>query len=96
MRKQTGMILAYYAKGGPKHWHFAARMIWGTLTRAARTLPQTISYLAYFIHLREYADRVVAKEYRFDYALTGVNFESSNMFGEGGSIDMLQREAAKS
>lgn len=90
--KQTAMIFKYYLTGGSEHRRFAARMIWGTLRRAPLTLHQTVSYLAYFIHLREYADRVVAKEYRFDYALNEVNFAESNRFGEGGSINMVRQE----
>ena len=40
----------------------------------------------------EYADRVVAKEYKFDYALNEVNFAESNRFGEGGTINMVRQE----
>jgi hypothetical protein len=90
--KQTAMIFKYYLTGGSGHRRFAARMIWGTLRRAPLTLHQTVSYLAYFIHLREYADRVVAKEYKFDYALNEVNFAASNRFGEGGTINMVRQE----
>ncbi len=90
--KQTMMILRYYLTGGSQHRRFALRMIWGTLRRAPLTLHQTIAYLAYFIHLREYADRVVAKEYKFDYALNEVNFAESNRFGEGGTINMVRQE----
>ena len=90
--KQTLMIFRYYLTGGRRHQRFALRMLWGTLRRAPRTLHQTVAYLAYFIHLREYTDRVVAKEYRFDYALTEVNFEQSNIFGEGGTINMTRQE----
>jgi hypothetical protein len=57
-------------------------------------VPQTFSYLAYFIHLREYADKVVAREWTFNYALDEVN-TSANRFGEGGAIDMVKREAAQ-
>ncbi len=90
--KQTMMIFRYYLTGGSQHRRFALRMLWGTLRRAPRTLHQTIAYLAYFIHLREYADRVVAKEYKFDYALNEVNFAESNRFGEGGTINMVRQE----
>ena len=89
---QTMKILRYYLTGGSQHRRFALRMLWGTLRRAPRTLHQTIAYLAYFIHLREYADRVVAKEYKFDYALNEVNFAESNRFGEGGTINMVRQE----
>ena len=89
---QAMKIARYYATGGHEQRRFATRMLWGTLRRAPFTLHQTISYLAYFIHLREYADRVVAKEYKFDYALTEVNFDQSNRFGEGGSINMVRQE----
>ena len=90
--KQTLMIFRYYLTGGRQRRRFALRMLWGTLRRAPRTLHQTVAYLAYFIHLREYSDRVVAKEYRFDYALTEVNFAQSNRFGEGGTINMARQE----
>ena len=90
--KQTAMIFKYYLTGGSQHRRFAARMLWGTLRRAPLTLHQTVSYLAYFIHLREYADRVIAKEYKFDYALNEVNFAESNRFGEGGTINMVRQE----
>jgi hypothetical protein len=42
--------------------------------------------------LREYADKVVAREWRFNYALDEVN-TSANRFGEGGAINMVKREA---
>ncbi len=90
--RQTWMIARYYLTGGRDHRRFAWRMLWGTLRRAPRTLPQTASYLAYFIHLREYTDRVIAKEYKFDYALNEVNFAESNRFGEGGAINMVRQE----
>ena len=90
--RQTMMIARYYLTGGSEHRRFARRMLWGTLRRAPRTLHQTVSYLAYFIHLREYADRVIAKEYKFDYALNEVNFADSNRFGEGGTINMVRQE----
>ena len=89
---QVMKIFRYYLTGGSQHRRFALRMLWGTLRRAPRTLHQTVCYLAYFIHLREYADRVVAKEYKFDYALTEVNFAESNDFGEGGAINMVRQE----
>ena len=38
-------------------------MMAGTLRRCPRAVCQTVNYLAYFIHLREYADKVVAKAY---------------------------------
>ncbi len=90
--RQTLMIFRYYLTGGSQHRRFAFRMLWGTLRRAPRTLHQTVAYLAYFIHLREYADRVIAKEYKFDYALSEVNFAESNQFGEGGTINMVRQE----
>ena len=89
---QTLRIFRYYLTGGGGHRRFAWRMMWGTLRRSPRTLHQTVAYLAYFIHLREYADRVVAKEAKFDYALNEVNFTESNRFGEGGTINMVRQE----
>jgi hypothetical protein len=67
-------------------------MIAGTFTRLPAAVLQTFSYLAYFIHLREYADKVVAREWKFNYALDDVN-TSANRFGEGGAINMLSLEA---
>ena len=92
MALQTMKIFRYYLTGGSEHRRFAFRMIWGTLRRSPRTLHQTVAYLAYFIHLREYSDRVVSKEYKFDYALNEVNFAESNSFGEGGKINMARQE----
>ena len=66
-------------------------LIVGTLTRLPAAIPQTVSYLAYFIHLREYADKVVAREWKFNYALDEVN-TAANRFGEGGAINMVKLE----
>ena len=89
---QTMKIFRYYLTGGKERRRFALRMLWGTFRRAPRTLHQTVAYLAYFIHLREYSDRVIAKEYKFNYALSEVNFAESNRFGEGGKINMVRQE----
>ena len=89
---QTIRIFRYYLTGGGGHRRFMWRMLWGTLRRTPRTLHQTVAYLAYFIHLREYTDQIVSKEARFDYALTEVNFAESNRFGEGGTINMVRQE----
>lgn len=89
---QTMRIFRYYLTGGSGHRRFMWRMLWGTLRRTPRTLHQTVAYLAYFIHLREYTDQIVSKEARFDYALTEVNFAESNRFGEGGTINMVRQE----
>lgn len=51
----------------------ARQVVAGTLTRLPAAVPQTFSYLAYFIHLREHADEVVAREWKFNYALDEVN-----------------------
>ena len=67
-------------------------MLAGTAARFPRALPQTVNYLAYFIHLREYAERVVAKEWRFNYVLDDVN-TAANPFGEGGTINMVKQRA---
>jgi radical SAM superfamily enzyme YgiQ (UPF0313 family) len=88
------MIFKYYFAGGKAKRNFALKMLWGTLKYAPSAMLQTVNYLAYFIHLREYADRVVAKDYKFDYALTDVNTQK-NKFGEGGSINMVQLEKKK-
>ncbi len=61
-------------------------MIAGTTIRLPRAMPQTFSYLAYFIHLREYADKVVAKEWKFNYFLDNVD-TSLNKFGEAAAVN---------
>jgi hypothetical protein len=91
MLMQTLLILRWYVVR-PSRFAFFCRMILGTLTRLPAAVPQTFSYLAYFIHLREYADKVVAREWRFNYALDEVN-TSANRFGEGGAINMVRLEA---
>ncbi len=91
----TLMILKYYFGGGKDKRRFAWRMFWGTMKYAPSAILQTLNYLAYFIHLREYADRVVAKEYRFDYVMTEQNLADSNKFGEGGHINMVKQEKKK-
>ena len=93
--KQTAMIAWYYLTGGRQRLGFAWRMLWGTLRRAPSALFQTVAYMAYFIHLREYADRVVAREYKFDYALTGADGQACQSFGEGGAIDMVRSERSR-
>ena len=87
---QTLLILRWYV-ARPSRLAFFCRMVAGTLTRLPAALPQTISYLAYFIHLREYADKVVAREWSFNYAFDQVN-TSANRYGEGGAINMVKRE----
>ena len=91
MLVQTLLILRWYV-ARPSRFAFFCRMIAGTLTRLPAAVPQTFSYLAYFIHLREYADKVVAREWKFNYALDEVN-TSANRFGEGGVINMVKLEA---
>lgn len=88
------MILRYYFCGGKDKRDFALRMFWGTLKRAPTAILQSLGYLAYFIHLREYTDKVVAQEAKFDYALNEVN-TTSNQFGEGGSINMVKLEGSQ-
>ena len=91
MLVQTLLILRWYV-ARPSRFTFLCRMIVGTLRKLPAAVPQTVSYLAYFIHLREYADKVVAREWKFNYALDEVN-TSANQFGEGGAINMVKREA---
>ena len=91
MLVQTLLILRWYV-ARPSRFAFLCRMIVGTLRKLPAAVPQTVSYLAYFIHLREYADKVVAREWKFNYALDEVN-TSANQFGEGGAINMVKREA---
>lgn len=85
-------VFRYYLAGGGKRRAFLGRLLWGTIRRCGRGLPHTISYLAYFIHLREYADKVITREHKFDYALSEVNVAASNRFGEGGAINMVRQE----
>jgi radical SAM superfamily enzyme YgiQ (UPF0313 family) len=87
---QTLLILRWYV-ARPSRLAFFCRMVAGTLARLPAAVPQTISYLAYFIHLREYADKVVAREWSFNYAFDQVN-TSANRYGEGGAINMVKRE----
>jgi hypothetical protein len=94
MAVQLFYILLWYLRR-PSRARFLARMIRGTLAMHPRALPQTISYLAYFIHLHEYAEKVVAREWRFNYCLDDVN-TSENRFGEGGRINMVKQAAAVS
>jgi radical SAM superfamily enzyme YgiQ (UPF0313 family) len=89
---QTLLILRWYV-ARPARLAFFTRMIAGTLARLPAALPQTVSYLAYFIHLREYADKVVAREWTFTYAFDQVD-TSANRYGEGGAINMVRREEA--
>jgi len=91
MLLQTLLILRWYV-ARPSRFTFFCRMLGGTLARVPAALPQTFSYLAYFIHLREYADKVVAREWTFSYALEGVDTRA-NRFGEGGRINMVKAEA---
>ena len=49
---QTLMILRWYVSR-PSRFAFFCRLIGGTLSRLPAALPQTFSYLAYFIHLRD-------------------------------------------
>jgi len=87
---QMLLIVGWYVRR-PSRFAFFCRMIVGTLARLPAAVPQTFSYLAYFIHLREYADKVVAREWTFNYALQAVN-TSANPFGEGGAINMVKLE----
>ena len=80
MIAQTLLILRWYM-ARPSRFVFLCRMIAGTMIKLPRAIPQTFSYLAYFIHLREYADKVVAKEWKFNYFLDNVD-TSLNQFGE--------------
>jgi hypothetical protein len=90
---QTWRIFRWYFTR-PSRLAFLVRMLAGTLARLPRAVPQTISYLAYFIHLREYADKVVAKEWHFSYALEHVD-TTRNQFGEGGAVNMARTQQSK-
>ncbi len=92
MALQTLKIFKYYFSGDMAKAKFAIRMLWGTMKRAPSALFQTVSYLAYFIHLREYTDKVIAKEFKFNYVLDQVN-TTKNKFGEGGQgFNMVKQE----
>ena len=58
---QTLLIPRWYVRR-PSRFAFLCRMIASTFARLPAAVPQTFSYLAYFIHLREYADTVIARE----------------------------------
>jgi hypothetical protein len=94
MLLQTLLIVRWYA-ARPSRFAFFCRMLAGTLARVPAAVPQTFSYLAYFIHLREYADKVVAREWTFNYAFEGVDTRM-NPFGEGGRINMVKAESGDS
>ena len=90
---QTLLIIKWYL-AHPSRFRFFCRMLLGTLRRVPAAVPQTFSYLAYFIHLREYAEKVVAREWTFSYAFDAVN-TGVNRFGEGGAINMVKQETAR-
>jgi hypothetical protein len=85
---QTLRILKWYV-ARPSRFVFFCRMMAGTLVRMPRAVLQTFSYLAYFIHLREYADKVVAKEWTFNYCFDHVD-TSRNQFGEGVAVHRVK------
>jgi hypothetical protein len=91
---QVLKILKYYFTADAARARFALRMLWGTLWRTPAAVAQTFSYMAYFIHLREYSVQVIAKESRFDHPLDRVD-TTHNKFGEGGAINMVKLEAAR-
>jgi radical SAM superfamily enzyme YgiQ (UPF0313 family) len=92
----TMMILKYYFAGGKEKRNFALKMFWGTLKHQPSAILQTLNYLAYFIHLREYADKVVAKDIKFNYMLDEHNMAVQKLtaknLGETGHINMVKKE----
>jgi hypothetical protein len=64
----------------------------GTLVQQPRAVLQTFIYLAYFIHLRKYADKVVAKAWTFSYCFDQVD-TSATPFGEGLAVTEVKKEA---
>jgi hypothetical protein len=92
----TMMILKYYFAGGKEKRNFALKMFWGTLKHQPSAILQTLNYLAYFIHLREYADKVVAKDIKFNYMLDEHNLAVKKLtaknLGETGHINMVKKE----
>ena len=86
---QVFLILKWYV-ARPSRFAFLCRMVVGTLGRVPRALPQTFNYLAHFIHFFEYAERVIAKEWVFNYCLNDVD-TTQNQFGEGSGVDMVKR-----
>jgi radical SAM superfamily enzyme YgiQ (UPF0313 family) len=94
MLVQVALILSWYF-ARPSRIAFLCRLIAGTLVRLPRAVPQTFSYLAYFIHLREYADKVVSKEWKFNYVLDGVD-TSTNPFGEAGRYRDVRKTTSQS
>jgi hypothetical protein len=77
---QVLRILKWYV-ARPSRFAFFCRMIAGTLVRLPRAVFEAFHYLGYFIHLQEYADKVVSKEWTFSYCFEHVD-TSRNRFGE--------------
>ncbi len=90
----TLLILKYYFAGGREKRNFALKMLWGTLKYQPAAIMQTFNYLAYFIHLREYADKVVARDVKFNYMFDEKNL-TGKVLGEGGAINMVKQEKRK-
>jgi radical SAM superfamily enzyme YgiQ (UPF0313 family) len=90
----TLMILKYYFAGGREKRNFALKMLWGTLKFQPAAIMQTFNYLAYFIHLREYADKVVAHDVKFNYMFDEKNLSAKSL-GEDGHINMVKQEKRK-
>ena len=90
----TMLILKYYFAGGKEKRNFALKMLWGTLKYQPAAMMQTMNYLAYFIHLREYADKVVAKDAKFNYIFDDKNLTAKSL-GEDGHINMVKNEKSK-
>ncbi|MCA8937658.1 MAG: DUF4070 domain-containing protein [Planctomycetes bacterium] len=90
----TLLILKYYFAGGKEKRNFALKMMWGTLKLQPAAFMQTMNYLAYFIHLREYADKVVARDEKFNYVFDDKNLTAESL-GEDGHINMVKNERSK-
>ena len=90
----TLLILKYYFAGGKEKRNFALKMMWNTLKLQPAAFMQTMNYLAYFIHLREYADKVVARDVKFNYMFDEKNLNAKTL-GEDGHINMVKKEKSK-
>ena len=90
---QTLLILKWYM-APPVALRLPVPDAGGHAIRLPRAVPQTLSYLAYFIHLREYTDKVVAKEWKFNYVLDNVD-TTANRFGEAGAVRDVRAPLAR-
>ena len=87
---QVVMILGWY-HARLSRAKFFWRILWGAATRVPRAITTSFRHFGDFIHFREYADKVIAKEWAFNYLLDDVNM-TENTFGEGGGSTRVEPE----